>query len=183
MCPAARIELARELYNVRKQGKVILGNVKDARIEHPVDVIVVAREASRCLFRIGAIMLVMKCLNLLPKCPLNLYDGDRKGRNAKLRFCRPDKTDDLLSFANDSAIQYKEFKDLLVHPEVLKMYEDEIKNLINSKTGFKLFERINKFVLLEKPFEVGVELSAKQEIMRYKMASLYPKQISQLFKD
>lgn len=91
--------------------------------------------------------------------------------------------DDLLSFANDSAIQYKEFKDLLVHPEVLKMYEDEIKNLINSKTGFKLFERINKFVLLEKPFEVGVELSAKQEIMRYKMASLYPKQISQLFKD
>ena len=43
-------------------------------------------------------MLVMKCLDLLPKCPLNLYDVDRKGRNAKLRFCRPDKTDDLLSF-------------------------------------------------------------------------------------
>ena len=91
--------------------------------------------------------------------------------------------EDLLSFAKESDIQFKEYKDLLTQPEVLKMYEEEIKNLISAKTGFKLFERINKFVLLEKPFEVGVELSAKQEIMRYKMSALYPKQINQIFKD
>ena len=91
--------------------------------------------------------------------------------------------EDLLSFVKESDIQFKEYKDLLTQPEVLKMYEEEIKNLISAKTGFKLFERINKFVLLEKPFEVGVELSAKQEIMRYKMSALYPKQINQIFKD
>ena len=91
--------------------------------------------------------------------------------------------EDLLSFAKESDIQFKEYKDLLTQPEILKMYEDEIKNLISAKTGFKLFERINKFVLLEKAFEVGVELSAKQEIMRYKMPALYPKQINQIFKD
>ena len=46
-----------------------------------------------------------------------------------------------------------------------------------------MFERVNKFCLLEKPFEVGVELSAKQEVMRYKISEIYSKEIKALFKD
>jgi long-chain acyl-CoA synthetase len=53
--------------------------------------------------------------------------------------------------------------------------------LICGKNGFRLFERINRFELLEKPFEQGVELSAKQEIMRYKLEEIYTRQIRKLF--
>ncbi len=60
--------------------------------------------------------------------------------------------------------------------------ESEIASLVNQKNGFKLFERINRFELLEKPFETGVELSAKQEIMRYKLDDLYKKEIQGMFK-
>ena len=44
-----------------------------------------------------------------------------------------------------------------------------------------MFERISKFVLLPKAFEVGVELSAKQEIMRYRLNDIYEKEIKSLF--
>ena len=53
---------------------------------------------------------------------------------------------------------------------------------MNAKNGFKMYERINKVALLEKPFEVGVELSAKQEIMRYRINELYAKEIKALYK-
>lgn len=93
----------------------------------------------------------------------------------------PDK-EELLSYAKANAIECPEYKDLLKDPEIIKRYDEEIKNLVNAKSGFKLYERINKFTLLEKPFTVGVELSAKQEIMRYKITTLYAKEIQELFK-
>ena len=63
----------------------------------------------------------------------------------------------------------------------IEIYEGEIANLISSKNGFKMFERINKFTLITKPFEVGVELSAKQEIMRFRINEIYKKQIEAMF--
>ena len=63
------------------------------------------------------------------------------------------------------------------------MIEDEIKELINAKNGFRMFEKIVKFAFLTKPFEVGKELSAKQEIMRYKLTEIYEKEIKGIFKD
>ena len=44
-----------------------------------------------------------------------------------------------------------------------------------------MFERINKFALITKPFEVGVELSAKQEIMRFRIGEIYAEEIASLF--
>ena len=64
-----------------------------------------------------------------------------------------------------------------------KLFEQQIASLINHEHGFKLFERINRFALLAKPFEAGVELSAKQDVMRYKIDSLYKKQIDMLFSE
>lgn len=93
----------------------------------------------------------------------------------------PDK-EELTNFATQNMIPFKEYSELLTQSEILKLYEEEIKNLISLKSGFKMFERINRFVLLEKPFEVGVELSAKQEIMRHKIREIYTKQIQELFK-
>ncbi|MCD1655822.1 AMP-binding protein [Treponema zuelzerae] len=89
--------------------------------------------------------------------------------------------DELLSWAKEAALPTDRFSDLLSDLQVRKLYESEIADLVNSRNGFKLFERINRFVLLEKQFETGVELSAKQEIMRYKLNDLYKKEIASLF--
>lgn len=89
--------------------------------------------------------------------------------------------DDLIAWAEENMIEFASFSSLLENSQVLKLFEGEISNLVNAKNGFKLFERINRFVLLEKPFEQGVELSAKQEIMRYKLDDLYRKQMKKLF--
>lgn len=89
--------------------------------------------------------------------------------------------DELISWADNNALDTRDFTKLLEEPQVQKLYETEIAELINSKNGFRLFERINRFALLEKPFEQGVTLSAKQEIMRYKLEEVYGKQIKSLF--
>ncbi len=89
--------------------------------------------------------------------------------------------DELAAWASENALDASDFPALLEHAQVRKLYELEIADLVSQKNGFKLFERINRFVLLEKPFEQGVELSAKQEIMRYRLNDLYRKEIARLF--
>jgi long-chain acyl-CoA synthetase len=90
--------------------------------------------------------------------------------------------EDVKSYAEENFIDYKSFEVLLAHSEIQKLFDTEIKQLVSSKTGFKLFERISRFVLLAKPFQVGIELSAKQEIMRYRIPDLYAKEVKSLFK-
>lgn len=94
----------------------------------------------------------------------------------------PDETE-VRNFAVENRIASITFDDLLTKPEIKKLFEQEISSLINSENGFKLFERISRFTFLSKPFEVGVELSAKQDIMRYKIASIYSKEIEGLFNE
>ncbi|MCQ2611302.1 MAG: long-chain fatty acid--CoA ligase [Treponema sp.] len=85
-------------------------------------------------------------------------------------------------WAKQNNISYKMYEDLLKKPELYAMIEAEIRDLVNSKNGFRAFERISKFTFLPKPFEIGKELSAKQEIMRYKIQTIYEKEIKELFK-
>jgi len=87
------------------------------------------------------------------------------------------------NYAAEQGIVADTFEELLANTEIKKLFERQIASLINHENGFKLFERINRFALLAKPFEAGVELSAKQDVMRYKITSLYSKQIDTLFAD
>ncbi len=89
--------------------------------------------------------------------------------------------DELLTFAKENDIESSSYKELLQNAEIIKKIDDEIKNLVNAKSGFKMFEKISRFILLEKQFEVGVELSAKQEIMRHKIQKIYAKEINSMF--
>lgn len=89
--------------------------------------------------------------------------------------------DELLTFAKENDIENSSYKELLQNAEIIKKIDDEIKNLVNAKSGFKMFEKISRFVLIEKQFEVGVELSAKQEIMRHKIQKIYAKEINSMF--
>ncbi|MBO4533351.1 MAG: long-chain fatty acid--CoA ligase [Treponema sp.] len=91
--------------------------------------------------------------------------------------------EEVKNYAAENGMQYDTYENLLNGQEIHKLYETEISNLINAKTGFKMFERINKFTLITKPFEVGVELSAKQEIMRFRINDIYKKEIEAMFKE
>jgi long-chain acyl-CoA synthetase len=62
-----------------------------------------------------------------------------------------------------------------------KYIKEKIDEKINYKFGFKTYELINKFILLEKPFEVGNELSAKQELKRNIIEAFYKKEIDFLY--
>ncbi|MBQ9207491.1 MAG: AMP-binding protein [Treponema sp.] len=86
------------------------------------------------------------------------------------------------NFCKESGLPYKKYSDMVKSAEVLHLIETEVATRVNSKNGFKMYERINKIALLEKPFEVGVELSAKQEIMRYRINEIYSSEIKKLFK-
>ena len=89
--------------------------------------------------------------------------------------------DDVKSYAAENNIAYPSFEELLKNAAIQKMFETEIASLVGPKNGFKLFERVSKFCFLKKPFEVGRELSAKQEIMRYKISELYKKEIAAMY--
>lgn len=91
--------------------------------------------------------------------------------------------DEVKNFAAENGIQYDTYENLINSESIQKLFESEVSSLINSKNGFKMFERINKFALITKPFEVGVELSAKQEIMRYRLTEIYKDQIKKIFAD
>jgi long-chain acyl-CoA synthetase len=93
----------------------------------------------------------------------------------------PDE-DEVKEYAKENSISFTSYDVLLDNEEILKLFETEITSLVNARNGFKLFERINKFQLLSHEFETGAELSAKQEIMRYRINEIYAKEIKNLFK-
>lgn len=64
---------------------------------------------------------------------------------------------------------------------IYNFLKEKIDEKINIKLGFKSHELINKFALLDKPFEVGKELSAKQELKRNKIEEYYKKVIDNLY--
>ena len=65
--------------------------------------------------------------------------------------------------------------------EVKALIEKTVGEVISNKHGFKSFEHIVRFTLLKKSFEVGKELSAKQELKRFEINRLYEREIQQLF--
>jgi long-chain acyl-CoA synthetase len=65
--------------------------------------------------------------------------------------------------------------------EVNELIALKINEIINAKQGFKAFEHISRFTIINKPFEIGKELSAKQELKRFEINRLYKNEIDQLF--
>ena len=93
----------------------------------------------------------------------------------------PEKSE-IEDFARESKLPYKTYEELATSNEVLHLIETEVGVRINAKNGFKSYERINKIGLLANDFQIGKELSAKQEMMRYKINEIYAKEIKALFK-
>jgi long-chain acyl-CoA synthetase len=92
------------------------------------------------------------------------------------------RQDVLMSFAEENNIPIVDYELLLQQPEINALIASEIAGRVNLKTGFKPFERVFKFALLTKPFELGKELSGKQELLRHRISALYAREIQRLYR-
>ncbi|MDC7220080.1 MAG: AMP-binding protein [Spirochaetales bacterium] len=90
--------------------------------------------------------------------------------------------DNLESYARENNLGYENRIHLCDVHAILELLDGEINRLISEKNGFRPFERIFRFTLLRRPFEVGKELSAKQEIKRHVINEEYKKEIASLFR-
>jgi long-chain acyl-CoA synthetase len=88
----------------------------------------------------------------------------------------------IMAFAEENNIPIVDYELLLQQPEINQLISAELSDRINTKTGFKPFERVFKFTLLTKPFEIGKELSSKQDLMRHRISAIYAKEIQRLFR-
>ena len=88
----------------------------------------------------------------------------------------------VMDYAEENSVPIVDYELLLQQPEINELITGEISGLINSRTGFKPFERVYKFILLPKPFETGKELSGKGELLRRRVTAIYAKEIHGLFK-
>lgn len=84
-------------------------------------------------------------------------------------------------YLKENHIPYVNRENLAETEEIKALINREIQEKVSSKTGFKSFEQINRFALLDKPFEVGKELSAKQEFRRHKINEIYQQEIAGIF--
>ena len=87
----------------------------------------------------------------------------------------------LEQFASTESISSADYESLLEHPRVMELFNREISERVNPKSGFKNFERIFRFRLVGDTFEIGRELSAKQEIKRHVLHDKYATMIRELF--
>ena len=90
-------------------------------------------------------------------------------------------TDAVERFADENHIPYNQPSDLLDSDDVRELMDGEINSLVNGRTGFRVFERVYRFAILKTAFEIGEELSAKQEIKRHVIADKYSEEIASLF--
>jgi long-chain acyl-CoA synthetase len=90
-------------------------------------------------------------------------------------------TDAIARYADEYHIPYDQMSDLLESEEVRELIDSEINSYVNSKTGFRPFEQVYRFAVLKAPFNVGDELSAKQEVKRHVVADKYRREIERMF--
>lgn len=117
-------------------------------------------------------------LKLSPYISLPVVVGQDKKFLGALILVDPDN---VKSWAQENNLPYADEEELFTGEQVHNLLSGEISGLISSANGFKMFERIAKFTVLPKPFEVSKELSAKQEVKRHVVDELYAKEIKTLF--
>ncbi|AYV55816.1 long-chain fatty acid--CoA ligase [Leptospira kmetyi] len=74
-----------------------------------------------------------------------------------------------------------DLKTISSHPEVKALIRSEISKMISDQNGFKSFERIGGFSLLDRQWEKGEELTAKLSLKRFLIAEKYSKEIEQIY--
>lgn len=89
--------------------------------------------------------------------------------------------DAVLNYASQNGIENSNYNELLESEKIQSLFSKEVHTLVSVANGFRSSERINTFKLIPESFTVGQELSAKQEMIRPKIAQKYKEQIEALF--
>jgi long-chain acyl-CoA synthetase len=73
------------------------------------------------------------------------------------------------------------YPELIKRNEVLDLYQELVEELISKKNGFKSYELIFRIALIEKPFEVGREMTQSLKLKRHVIQDEYEGLIAGLF--
>lgn len=90
-------------------------------------------------------------------------------------------TEAIEHYADENHVPYMVEDELLESEAIAELITSEVSGLVNTHTGFKGFELIYRTKLIADDFEVGKELSAKQEIKRHVIAERFSAEIAALF--
>lgn len=90
--------------------------------------------------------------------------------------------DGIEEYAKEKGLDASDYAALLKTSAIVDLLNAEVSKKINPANGFRPCERIGKIAIIADSFKVGEELSAKQEMMRYKIAEKYAAEIAELFK-
>ncbi len=84
-------------------------------------------------------------------------------------------------WAREQGLSVEDYRKFIDGPEVHDLIKSEIAEAVSTKNGFKNWERIARFAVVPGPFEIGRELSGKQEIKRHVISEMYKKEIDKIF--
>lgn len=87
----------------------------------------------------------------------------------------------LLRYAEEHSIKFSSYESLLKTDTIHNLILSCVNKLISLENGFRICEKIYKISLIAKSFEVGKELSAKQEMMRFKISEEYNSEIEEMY--
>jgi long-chain acyl-CoA synthetase len=92
----------------------------------------------------------------------------------------PDE-ENLKLWAKEQGLEVGDYQTFIQGPEVHDLFKSEIAEAVSAKNGFKNWERIARFGIIPGPFEIGKELSGKQEVKRHVVYEMYKKEIAKIF--
>ena len=87
----------------------------------------------------------------------------------------------LEAYGRENSLPWQDRETLTGIPQIRELIGAEIAERVNRKTGFRGFETIWRFTLLPRTFELGRELSGKQDYKRHVINDIYGKEIRDLF--
>ncbi len=92
--------------------------------------------------------------------------------------------EELSVYVKEKNIPGESLKEWIEHPEVIKLYEQEVDRIINQNPQIKPFEKIpvQNIRLLSKPFEKGQELNNTLKLRRNIVAEMYKDLIDSIYK-
>ena len=89
--------------------------------------------------------------------------------------------DAVVHYAQENGIDFTDYAELIQTEQIKKLIFAEVCKKDCTDNGFRICERINKITLVPNSFKVGVELSAKQEMIRQRISEKYAEQIASMF--
>lgn len=87
----------------------------------------------------------------------------------------------LEDYAREHGLNEVPAEDLIHAPEIQDLYNRILRETVSVSKGFRSFESIGGFVLLEHPFRVGVELTTTLKMKRNAISEIYADQIESIY--